>query len=70
MTPKTVARIASISKPLTMVAVAKLVEDGKIDLDKKVTFCFVHFFRFFAVSCGKNVTPRNHFMNGENFFGT
>ena len=43
MTPKTVARIASISKPLTMVAVAKLVEDGKIDLDKKVTFCFVHF---------------------------
>jgi len=37
MTPKTVARIASISKPLTMVAVAKLVEDGKIDLDKKVS---------------------------------
>ena len=29
-------RIASISKALTMTAVARLVEEGKIDLDKTV----------------------------------
>ncbi|XP_002738043.1 serine beta-lactamase-like protein LACTB, mitochondrial [Saccoglossus kowalevskii] len=33
---KTVMRIASISKPLTMVAVAKLWEEGKLDLDQPV----------------------------------
>ncbi|XP_059083023.1 serine beta-lactamase-like protein LACTB, mitochondrial [Tigriopus californicus] len=35
-TPDTTMRIASISKSLTMAAVAKLVEKGKIDLDKPV----------------------------------
>ncbi|XP_059087702.1 serine beta-lactamase-like protein LACTB, mitochondrial [Tigriopus californicus] len=35
-TPETTMRIASISKSLTMTAVAKLVEEGKIDLDKPV----------------------------------
>lgn len=34
--PETVLRIASISKPLTMVAVAKLWEEGKLDLDAPV----------------------------------
>ncbi|KAG8144824.1 hypothetical protein E2320_013239 [Naja naja] len=34
--PETVLRIASISKSLTMVAVAKLWEDGKLDLDAAV----------------------------------
>lgn len=32
----TVMRIASISKPLTMLIVAKLVEEGKLDLDKNI----------------------------------
>lgn len=32
----TVMRIASISKPITMAAVAKLYEEGKIDLDKNI----------------------------------
>lgn len=35
-TPETTMRIASISKSLTMAAVAKLIEAGKIDLDKPV----------------------------------
>ena len=35
--PGTVMRIASISKSIAMAAVAKLVEDGKLDLDKPVT---------------------------------
>jgi len=35
-TPASVMRIASISKPLTMVAVAQLWEQGKLDLDKPV----------------------------------
>lgn len=35
-TKDTVMRIASISKPLTMLAVAKLVEEGKLDLDKDI----------------------------------
>ncbi|XP_033100582.1 serine beta-lactamase-like protein LACTB, mitochondrial [Anneissia japonica] len=35
-TPKTVMRTASISKPLAMAAVAKLVEEGKLDLDKPI----------------------------------
>ena len=30
-------RIASISKSLAMAAVAKLVEEGKIDLDKPIS---------------------------------
>lgn len=34
--PDTVMRIASISKSITMLLVAKLVEDGKLDLDKPV----------------------------------
>ncbi|XP_060115980.1 serine beta-lactamase-like protein LACTB, mitochondrial [Heteronotia binoei] len=34
--PETVLRIASISKPLTMVAAAKLWEEGKLDLDAPV----------------------------------
>uniref|UniRef100_A0A8D2LPT5 Lactamase beta n=2 Tax=Varanus komodoensis TaxID=61221 RepID=A0A8D2LPT5_VARKO len=34
--PETVARIASISKSLTMVAVAKLWEEGRLDLDAPV----------------------------------
>lgn len=32
----TVMRIASISKPMTMLLVAKLVEDGKLDLDESI----------------------------------
>ncbi|XP_041853971.1 serine beta-lactamase-like protein LACTB, mitochondrial isoform X2 [Melanotaenia boesemani] len=35
-TPETVMRIASISKPLTSAAVARLCEDGKLDLDVPV----------------------------------
>ena len=35
--PKTVMRIASISKPITMAIVAKLWEDNKLDLDEPVT---------------------------------
>lgn len=34
--PDTVMRIASISKPITMLLVAKLVEDSKLDLDKSI----------------------------------
>lgn len=34
--PETVMRIASISKPLTMTAIAKLWEKGKLDLDAPV----------------------------------
>jgi serine beta-lactamase-like protein LACTB len=34
--PDTVMRIASISKSLTMAVVAKLWQDGKLDLDKPV----------------------------------
>lgn len=33
---RTVMRIASISKAVTMMLVAKLIEEGKLDLDKKV----------------------------------
>ena len=35
--PETVMRIASISKPVTMAAVARLVDQGKLDLHKPVT---------------------------------
>lgn len=38
MSPETVLRIASISKPITMAAVAKQWEMGKLDLDKPVQF--------------------------------
>jgi len=34
--PASVMRIASISKPMTMVAIAWLWEQGKLDLDKPV----------------------------------
>jgi len=34
--PSTVMRVASLSKPLTAFAVAKLWEDGKLDLDKSI----------------------------------
>jgi len=34
--PASVMRIASISKPMTMVAIAQLWEQGKLDLDKPV----------------------------------
>lgn len=34
--PKTVMRIASISKPLTSAAAARLCEEGKLDLDVPV----------------------------------
>ena len=34
--PETVMRIASISKPITMAATAKLWEQGKLDLDKPI----------------------------------
>jgi Beta-lactamase class C and other penicillin binding proteins len=34
--PDTVMRIASISKSLTMAVVAKLWQDGKLDLDKPI----------------------------------
>ena len=34
--PDSLFRIASLSKPVTAVAVLKLVEDGKLDLDAKV----------------------------------
>lgn len=35
-TPETVMRIASISKSVTMLLVAKLLEEGKLDLDKSI----------------------------------
>ncbi|XP_062586087.1 serine beta-lactamase-like protein LACTB, mitochondrial [Saccostrea cucullata] len=38
MKPETVLRIASISKPITMAAVAKQWEIGKLDLDKPVQY--------------------------------
>lgn len=34
----TVMRIASISKPLTMLLVAKLIDEGKLDLNKPISF--------------------------------
>lgn len=34
--PETIFRIASISKPITMAAVAKLWENGDLDLDKPI----------------------------------
>ena len=34
--PETVMRIASISKPITMLLLAKLVEEGKLDMDKSI----------------------------------
>lgn len=37
-TRDTVMRIASISKPITMAAIAKMWENGKIDLDKPVQY--------------------------------
>lgn len=37
-TPLTVMRIASISKPLTMAAVAKLWEEKKLDLDRPIQY--------------------------------
>lgn len=37
-TPLTVMRIASISKPLTMAAVAKLWEEKKLDLDQPIQY--------------------------------
>lgn len=38
MCPETVLRIASISKPITMAAIAKQWETGKLDLDKPVQY--------------------------------
>jgi len=35
-TPQTVMRIASISKPLTMTVVARLWQEGKLDIDKSI----------------------------------
>lgn len=42
-TRKTVMRIASISKSITMTAVAKLWQDGKLDLDKSIQEYVPHF---------------------------
>lgn len=35
-TPETIMRIASISKPITAAAAARLIEEGKLDLDVPV----------------------------------
>jgi CubicO group peptidase (beta-lactamase class C family) len=35
--PETVYRLASVSKPMTAVAVMKLAQDGRLDLDAPVT---------------------------------
>ena len=37
-TPQSIFRIASISKSITMAAVAKLIENGDLDLDKPVQY--------------------------------
>ena len=34
--PNTVMRIASISKPIAMTIAGKLMEEGKLDLDKNI----------------------------------
>jgi len=44
MTPDTIVRIASMTKPITSAAVMKLVEDGSIDLDDPLS----HYLREFA----------------------
>lgn len=36
MKPEAVMRIASISKSMTMAMLAKLMEEGKIDIDKPI----------------------------------
>ncbi|GAB3286670.1 serine hydrolase domain-containing protein [Hymenobacter tenuis] len=36
MTPATLVRVASVSKPVTSIAIMKLVEDGRLDLQHKV----------------------------------
>ena len=36
MTPATLLRVASVSKPVTSIAIMKLVEDGQLDLQHKV----------------------------------
>ncbi len=41
--PQTVFRIASISKPVTAVAVMQLVEQGKVDLDEDIRRCVPEF---------------------------
>ena len=43
VTPETVFRFASISKPITAVAVMKLVESGQIDLDAPVNRYLPHY---------------------------
>ena len=40
--PNTVMRIASISKPITMAAAAKLMDQGKLDIDKPVQHYVPH----------------------------
>ena len=37
VTPNTVMRVASISKAITAAAVGRLVEEGKLDLDRPVS---------------------------------
>lgn len=36
MKPESIMRIASISKSMTMAMLAKLMEEGKIDIDKPI----------------------------------
>ncbi|XP_016406549.1 serine beta-lactamase-like protein LACTB, mitochondrial [Sinocyclocheilus rhinocerous] len=56
--PDTVMRIASISKPLTAAAVARLWEDGKIDLDAPVQKYVPEFPQKRYEGEGVTITPR------------
>lgn len=57
VTPETVFRFASISKPITAVAVLKLVESGQIDLDAPINRYLPHYPRQrWPVSCKNLLT--------------
>ena len=64
-TPNTVMRIASISKSITMAALGKLMDEGRVDLDKSVSDLVPEWPKVSTkTQANMCVVPSNHYSTG------
>ena len=64
-TPNTVMRIASISKSITMAALGKLMDEGRVELDKSVSDLVPEWPKVSTkTQANMCVVPSNHYSTG------